>query len=216
VTLVCAHRGASAYHSDNTLEAFAAAIALGADAIETDVRRTDHGAIVLAHDELLPGAGEGLVPLAELVALADGVIRLDVELKEAGYEAEVLALLEPRPAGLIVTSFLPAALAAVRALDPAIETGLLFEPWDPLHDLFGRADEVGARIVGPHFTLIDDDLRRRARAAKRPLLAWTVNAPADLCRLLGDPAVGCVVTDVPDVARALRDGRGSAIQLDRV
>jgi glycerophosphoryl diester phosphodiesterase len=216
VAFVCAHRGASAYHDENSLTAFAAAIAMGAELIETDVRRTDGGEIVLAHDELLPGAGEGLVRLAELVALADGAVRLDIELKEAGYEAEVLALLDPRPAGLLVTSFLPEALAAVRALDPTIETGLLFEPWDPLGDLFARADDVGAWVLAPHFTLIDDDLRRQARAAERPLLAWTVNEPADLHGLFGDPAIACVVTDVPDVARALRDGRRSSSRLDFV
>jgi glycerophosphoryl diester phosphodiesterase len=209
VTFVCAHRGASAYHAENSLAAFAAAIAMGSDVIETDVRRTDAGEIVLAHDPLLPGAGAGLVRLAELVALAAGAIRLDVELKESGYEAEVLALLDPRPAGLLVTSFLPDALAAVRELDATIETGLLFEPWDPLDDLFARADAVGARVLGPHFSRIDDDLCRRARVVERPLLAWTVNEPRDLHGLLGDPAIACVVTDVPDVARSLRDERGA-------
>jgi glycerophosphoryl diester phosphodiesterase len=209
VTLVCAHRGASAYHADNSLAAFAAAIAMGADLIETDVRRTDAGEIVLAHDPLLPGAGAGLVRLAELVALAAGAVRLDIELKESGYEDEVLALLDPRPPGLLVTSFLPQALAAVRALDAAVETGLLFEPWDALDDPFARADEVGARVLGPHYSRIDDDLRQRARDAERPLLAWTVNEPVDLHGFFDDPAVTCVVTDVPDVARGLRDGRGS-------
>ena len=42
--LVIAHRGASAAVAENTLEAFRAPMALGADWVELDVRRTADGA----------------------------------------------------------------------------------------------------------------------------------------------------------------------------
>ncbi|MDQ0112297.1 glycerophosphoryl diester phosphodiesterase [Paenibacillus harenae] len=48
-----AHRGASAYCPENTMAAFAKALALGATGIETDVQRTRDGKIVLIHDESL-------------------------------------------------------------------------------------------------------------------------------------------------------------------
>jgi glycerophosphoryl diester phosphodiesterase len=48
--IVYAHRGASFELPENTLEAFALAIELGADAIETDCHMTRDGRIVLAHD----------------------------------------------------------------------------------------------------------------------------------------------------------------------
>jgi glycerophosphoryl diester phosphodiesterase len=48
--LLIAHRGASAEHVENTLPAFEAAIALGADVIESDVHVTRDGHPVLAHD----------------------------------------------------------------------------------------------------------------------------------------------------------------------
>ena len=46
-----AHRGEPVGHRENTLPAFAAAVALGADMVEIDLRRTRDGAIVVLHDQ---------------------------------------------------------------------------------------------------------------------------------------------------------------------
>lgn len=202
-TLVCAHRGASAYLPDNSADAFVSAIAMGADAIETDVRWTPDGRLVLAHDPLPAEPPAGLVELGELVEMAAGRIRLDIELKEPGYEQEVLDTLSPRPEGLLVSSFLPEVIAAVGELDPAIRTGLIVGPWDESPDRFARADDCGADVLLPHVDLLDDDLRDEAIRRGRRLAVWTVNDRDVLARLIADPAVGCVITDVPDVALTL-------------
>jgi glycerophosphoryl diester phosphodiesterase len=47
------HRGAPLELPENTLEGFARALALGADAIETDVQCTRDGVVVVAHDPCL-------------------------------------------------------------------------------------------------------------------------------------------------------------------
>ena len=49
-TLVWAHRGASAYAPENTLEAFQKAVELKADGIELDVQQTKDGKLVVIHD----------------------------------------------------------------------------------------------------------------------------------------------------------------------
>jgi glycerophosphoryl diester phosphodiesterase len=201
---VCAHRGASRRHPENTLPAFAAAVEMGADMIETDVRRTARGRLILHHDPLGARTPRGLVELAELAELADGRTALDVELKEAGYEADVLAVLEPRPAGLVVTSFLPEAVAAVRALDPEVETGLIFRPGDR-RDLPARAEDCGARMVVAHSSVLRPELAAELQRAGRPLMVWTVNDRRRLAAVLTTPGVTHVVTDVPDVAIAIRD-----------
>lgn len=56
---VFAHRGDSANYPENTLEAFHSATIKGADAIETDVRLTRDGHIVIFHDEKLERNTDG-------------------------------------------------------------------------------------------------------------------------------------------------------------
>ena len=179
---------------------------MGADVIETDLRRTPDGRLVLAHDPLPPVPPDGLVELGDLVEMAAGRVRLDVELKEPGYEQEVLDVLTPRPEGLLVSSFLPEVVVAVGELDPAVRTGLVLGPWDESPDRFARADACGADVLLPHIDLLDDDLREEAVRRGQPLVVWTVNDRDVLAELIADPAVGCVITDVPDVALVLRDG----------
>lgn len=48
--IVYAHRGASEYAPENTLQSFHLGVQLGANGIETDVRRTKDGVLVLFHD----------------------------------------------------------------------------------------------------------------------------------------------------------------------
>jgi glycerophosphoryl diester phosphodiesterase len=57
--LVVAHRGASASEPDNTLAAFDAALAAGADAIELDVRLTSDGVPVVLHDPDVSASTDG-------------------------------------------------------------------------------------------------------------------------------------------------------------
>lgn len=58
-----AHRGASGYAPENTAAAFDLAIAMGADAIETDVRLSADGQPVLFHDATLDRTTDGHGPV---------------------------------------------------------------------------------------------------------------------------------------------------------
>ncbi|MFN8516446.1 MAG: glycerophosphodiester phosphodiesterase family protein [Chloroflexia bacterium] len=62
---IIAHRGASGYAPENTRVAFERAIAMGADAIETDVQLTADGALVLFHDTTVERNSNGRGPLAD-------------------------------------------------------------------------------------------------------------------------------------------------------
>ena len=99
-----AHRGASREAPQNTPAAFEAAIAMGADAVELDVRRTSDGVLVVHHNASRRGVPlamltySGLVRLSRhepprldtVLDLCAGRIAVDIEVKEVGFEAEVM------------------------------------------------------------------------------------------------------------------------------
>ena len=57
--LVWAHRGASGYAPENTLEAFQMAMDMNADGVETDVYFTADGEIIICHDEKIDRVSNG-------------------------------------------------------------------------------------------------------------------------------------------------------------
>lgn len=70
---VVAHRGSSGLHAEHTVQAYQAAIAEGADALECDVRLTRDGVLVCVHDRTVDRTsdGTGVVSTLELAELAD-------------------------------------------------------------------------------------------------------------------------------------------------
>ena len=58
-TKVWAHRGASGYRPENTLEAFELAIRQGADGIELDVHTSVDGELIVMHDENVDRVTDG-------------------------------------------------------------------------------------------------------------------------------------------------------------
>ena len=64
--LVCAHRGRSGVYPENTMAAFEAAIEVGADFIELDVRSTADGEIVCLHDATVDRTTDGSGEVADM------------------------------------------------------------------------------------------------------------------------------------------------------
>lgn len=89
---VAAHRGLSATYPENTMEAFRAAVEAGVDQVETDIRITADGELVLIHDATLDRTtnGTGRVDahtLSELRALDAGCFKGE---QFAGYKIPTL------------------------------------------------------------------------------------------------------------------------------
>jgi len=100
---VAAHRGWRSEYPENTIEAFRAALSLGVDQLETDIRVSRDGALVLIHDETVDRTtdGTGLVcqkTLGELRSLDAGSHK-DAKFKGAHIPVlrELLELVKDHP-----------------------------------------------------------------------------------------------------------------------
>jgi len=223
---VIAHRGASARHPENTLAAFAGAVAMGADGVELDVRRTADLALAVSHDDTL-GDGRVLVELdrpdlpTEVPVLAEALDAcrslpiVNIEIKnwpddkdfdpdERVAEA-VVALLEARgerhDGRNLISSFHLPTVDRVRALAPELPTAWLLGFVDDLGPLVDRAAAHGHSAVHPHHVFASQELVRRAHDLGLAVNVWTCDEP-DRIRWLADIGVDAVVTNVPDVALA--------------
>ncbi len=97
---IWAHRGASGYAPENTLEAFQVAIDQGADGIELDVHLTRDGQVVVAHDETIDRVSDGTGTIGEMTLEALRKFHFGKAFSQYASVriptlAEVLALLAP-------------------------------------------------------------------------------------------------------------------------
>ena len=127
-TLVWAHRGASAYAPENTLEAFQKAVDLKADGIELDVQMTKDGTLVVIHDEMVDrvSGASGWVKDYTYEKLK----KIDVNLRFAQYGPQYIPTLEEvceliRPTGLTI--------------NVELKTGVIFYPEIEEQTQIGRA-----------------------------------------------------------------------------
>lgn len=97
MTRIFAHRGASGYRPENTLEAFALADAMGADGVELDVQLTKDGEVVVAHDETIDRVSDhkGLLSSYTLAELKSFNFGGQHSSEQIPLLSEVLELLKP-------------------------------------------------------------------------------------------------------------------------
>ena len=201
--LAIAHRGEPVDHRENTLPAFAAAVALGADMVELDLRRTRDGVIVALHDQTLErlwgvdasvgdldwsevaalGSGERRIPtLEETLAVVPCELMIDFTRREVVPGA--LSAVETAGAmgrSLFVTGNVP-ALRMLRSLSAEARIGLTGtgNPSPPL-DLLA---ELGAEFWNPMFSLVTPDGTAVVRASGRRVSTWTVDQEEDMARVV--------------------------------
>jgi glycerophosphoryl diester phosphodiesterase len=228
---VIAHRGASGERPENTLSAYALAVEQRADMIEIDLHCTRDGAVVIAHDERLPGlpgggeigdssladvlglrAGDERVPsLDEVLDRFGARIPFNLEIKcggagpYAGIEALALSALAARRLGptILFSSFDDGVLHRLRDAAPAARIGVLVSGRDPAHWI-ERCAAVGAEAV--HFSkrLATEPAVESAHAAGLAVYVYTVDDPGEMRSLL-DRGCDGLFTNFPRRMRALVD-----------
>lgn len=222
VVLVVGHRGFPRKHPDNTLKGFARAFEFVA-MVETDVRRTGDGELVLSHDPVVDGrvvaasswrelrqvdvgSGERMVSLDQAIAAFPGR-RWNLEVKnfpgDFGYEPDLRIASETAQratADDLCSSFYWPNMDLVRADFPAISTGLLLEEGTSLEDAIDHAASGGHICVIPQWTMIIErpDLVEVARRRGLAVATWTVNDPETAIRL-ADAGVAAIISDDPEL-----------------
>ncbi len=234
--LITAHRGAKAVAPENTLAAFKAAIDAGADYVELDVQHTRDRQVVVMHDadfmrmggdprrvaDLTAAeiatidigrkfgprfAGEHAPTLEEVIDLARGRIRINIELKynvpDPGLAPAVVELLrrEDFIDQVVITSLDYAALKQVKSLEPRIRTGHIVTA------AVGDVLRTEADFLSLNSAKAPARLVRRARAAGKDVAAWTVNDPEVMLRMI-ERGVDNIITDDPALlVRVMKERR---------
>ena len=228
--LIIAHRGAPSDARENTIKSFERAIALGTDMIEFDVRRTKDKALIAYHDESIQGRpvkeltfeaidqmarsqGFEIPTVEEVLRFNRGKKKLDVELKEEGYEKEVVELISRyfEEDQFVITSFHDASLKTIKEGYPRIQVGLILGKFKAslrtrISEFFPtkRCNEAKADFMVAHWKLLRFGFLARAERNNNPVFVWTVNEEEMIRKLLQDGRVYGIVTDKVDFAVSLR------------
>jgi glycerophosphoryl diester phosphodiesterase len=236
---VLGHRGAPRAATENTLGSFRAAMAQGASGVELDVRLCGTGELVVCHDATLArltgrkvsvtrssllalrgydlGGGERVPTLADVFAALPPTALVNVEIKvdestpDALACAVVAALAGARVdrGRVLVSSFDPAALCAMRARAPELRRGLLL-PEHPLEaaDVAARARDALPAAIHPHHAACTAARVARWRALGYEVNVWTVDAPEDVLRV-ARAGVTAIITNVPAQTAAVLAARAA-------
>ena len=232
---VTAHRAGAGYAPENTLAALRQAIADGADFAEIDVQTTRDGELVILHDgdlKRLAGdprrvdelslselrsldigrwkgaafAGEHAATLGEMVAVAKGRIRLNVELKYNRDDPTLAPLVVEllRREGFldqcIITSIQYSAVKDAKQLAPEVQVGLI------VTKVVGDPVALKADFLSMNQDAVSAKLVARAHAHGQQIHVWTVNDHDSMVRMI-ELGVDSLITDQPADAIELRQSR---------
>lgn len=216
------HRGYPARFPDNTMAGMALAFGV-VDMVETDIRRTADGQLVLSHDPHIAdlvvsetawadlkaidlGAGQRPILLAEALQAFPGR-SFNLEVKnipgEPGFEPNHLLAIETadvsRP-GDLMSSFHWPTMDAVRSARPDVATGLLLDRDLQPDVAIAHAAELGHVAVIPEWRILTGpdgaDLVKSAHDAGIGVATWTVNDD-EVARRLARFGVDAIITNDP-------------------
>jgi len=211
-----AHRGNAAGTVENTLASFRAVVDLGFRYVETDVRTTRDGKLVVFHDKTLARTAgvdraiaalrhdeldEFAVPLLTDVLEAFPQTRFNVDMKDWPSVEALAAVLRATNSidRLCVASFSEARLRRIRRLaGPSLCTSA--GTAGVARFLLGRPGPAAALQVP--VSLMRPAVLRRARRAGRKLHVWTLNDRESIVRAV-TAGVDGIMTDEPVLLKSV-------------
>lgn len=213
------HRGAKGHVTENTIASFRKGLALGADAIELDVRETKDGEIVVLHDEDLKRVfgtkGKiGELKLKEAKRLSSGKIptlqealkaikarTILVELKEPGTERNVFSIIRKSKDlnRVIFISFHESCLRNIRKLHKTVPTGFTYARHSsPIK----KALSLKAQYLVSLYRFTHTALVEQAHKAGLKVIVWTVNTRQE-AKTMTKKGVDGITSDKPEILKDL-------------
>ncbi len=228
IPLVIAHRGGSfLVKFENTTDAFDNAVKLGVDMIEFDVRKSKDGKMIIYHDdcvlqkykiseyvyselnEVTKEIGFNIPLFEDIVRQYGNKVCLDIELKENGYEEEIVELVKKYLDydRYVIKSFLDDTVKKIKEIDPKIRTGLLLGKKSPKNVISTRITEIFPRkrildtnvdFVSPGYELLKIWNIFKPNLLEKEIYVWSVNDGQEMDKIKNK--VNAIITDRPDLA----------------
>jgi len=232
--LISAHRGGGEHAPEATYEAFEHSVTTGAEYVEFDIRRTRDGALVVYHDaragagspvarleyaELCDLAGYRVPLVADVMQLLAGRAAGHLDLKETGYEDEVidLAVAILGRDNFVATTLEDSSVAAIKRSFPKVRAalslgrdlrGIPASRWPGIRasELFplSRVRACGADWVAVNYKLARLGVLRACRRSGIGVMVWTVDSDRLIDRFVADRHVDVLITNRPRHAAARR------------
>ena len=222
-TFVVGHRGACTLVPENTLPSFRAALEIGVNELELDLRATRDGQVVVIHDasvdrttdgtglvseltfeqirELDAGDGAQVPTFAEVLDATTG--SLQTEIKDPRAIDPMMAVLRDRPeaiARLAPTSFDTDSVGRLVQLLPDVCVGLISK--EASSAVLDRAAELGAGRVLVRLAAATPEFVQQARDRGFRVDVWPVDTPEQVRRAVELGANGFTTDDPRIVAEA--------------
>jgi len=193
--LIIGHRGAKGLVKENTIRSFKKAEELGVDWLETDLRLYK-GQIILSHGR----AREQRPTLDELLAATK--LPLHLELKEAGFEKELLNKIKYFPSEVVISSKRINVLKKIRALDEKVKLALILSKANFL--LLARLRKLNKELnfysIHLDAFITKSKVVKLIKSLNKKIFVWTVNNPKKFEKLKSLKIDG-VFTDFPNIIK---------------
>jgi glycerophosphoryl diester phosphodiesterase len=232
---ISAHRGGSEIAAPATYDAYNAALKSGAEYAEFDIRKTEDDVLVVYHDayvgntrqpiraisykELCDRMGYQVPRVSEVMELLAGKMAGHLDLKEIGYEEEVIemALRTFGADNFIATTLEDVSIANIKRAFPQVKTALSLGrnldhlprwrraavrkaeilPIPRLHAC--GADWVAMNFKFAKFGVIGTCVRNAIG-----VMVWTVDVDSSIDQFLADERINVLITNRPGHAVARR------------
>jgi glycerophosphoryl diester phosphodiesterase len=241
---ISAHRGGSEDARPETYDAFRHALSSGAEYVEWDIRKTKDGVLVVYHDAHADRGGRLVADLEyqelcdrlayevprvdEVMNLIAGKMLGHLDLKEIGYEHEVIVLAESVLGrdSFIVTTLEDVSVRTIKCAFPGVKTALSLgldlhkvarHRWVGVRrgELFplSRVRACGADWVAVNYRLARLGLVDACKRSGLGVMIWTVDDGPLISRTVANDKIDVLITNRPKYAVARRAelrGPGSA------